>query len=306
MRVWLVIIILGITGAGASAHAQSDDERARAHFEAARSYYEQARYDDAAREFQQAFDLSGRPEMLLNLSQAHERALRYEAAIVAAKRYLELVPAAEDRKTIEDRIQNLQDLKERYEQGGPSPLAPPGSTGAPEDPTSPSAIQPGAQTKPPTAAPPATTPVDTPPTAATPVPVPEASAAPPLATDATSAEAPNRFTVPAIVLMGTGGAALVASLVTGLVAHADYKSLERQCAPNGDCPPSAEDELDSGKSLSVASTVLAIVGIVAAGTGTALLVLGANRTEEPKPATGGQLSLAPGPTPLSAAARLSF
>ncbi|HKU44856.1 MAG TPA: hypothetical protein VJR89_42145, partial [Polyangiales bacterium] len=113
----------------------------------------------------------------------------------------------------------------------------------------------------------------------------------------------DRFTIPAIVLMGTGGAALVASLVTGLVAHADYQSLERQCDGNL-CPPSAQDELDEGKTLSVVSTVLTVVGVLAAGTGATLLVIDA-QDDEPEPHAG-QLSLAPGPTPASLSASLRF
>ena len=134
MRFWLVsfvlsgVISLGLVGPlTRHAHAQSDDERARVHFEAGRSYYEQARYDDAAREWQQSFDLSGRPELLLNISQAQERALRYDDAIAAARQYLTLVPEAADKKTVEDRIVNLEELRARFERGSPAPLLPPGS-----------------------------------------------------------------------------------------------------------------------------------------------------------------------------------
>jgi hypothetical protein len=105
--------------------------------------------------------------------------------------------------------------------------------------------------------------------------------------------------------MGTGGAALVASLVTGLVAHADYQSLERQCDGH-ECPPGAQDELDEGKTLSVLSTVLTIVGVLAAGTGGALLVLDAQADHAPPEPRPGQLSLGPGPTPASLRASLTF
>src|SRR5262245_18640350 len=104
MRIELRILGLGVLFIGVmsgQARAQSDDERARNHFEAGRSYYEQAQYEDAVREFQESFDLSGRAELLLNISQAEERALHYAAAIAAAQQYLQLVPKADDRKTIE-------------------------------------------------------------------------------------------------------------------------------------------------------------------------------------------------------------
>src|SRR4051794_19764365 len=107
MRTALVLASLMLSGlmlTAASAHAQTtDDERARTHFEAGRSYYEQARYDDASREFQNAFDLSGRSALLLNLSQAHERSLHFDEAIADIDKYLQLVPDSPDRKTLEER-----------------------------------------------------------------------------------------------------------------------------------------------------------------------------------------------------------
>jgi hypothetical protein len=107
--------------------------------------------------------------------------------------------------------------------------------------------------------------------------------------------------------MGAGGAALVGALVTGIVAHADYNSLERQCSGNR-CPVSAQDELDQGKTLSVVSTVLTIVGVLAAGAGGALLVIGGYESHEPAdvPPSAGRVSLGPGLTPLSVSGKLSF
>jgi tetratricopeptide (TPR) repeat protein len=319
MRVGLCIVGWGVLGLAvimaqvAPVHAQTDDERARTHFEGGRSYYEQAQYEDAAREFQESFDLSGRPELLLNISQAQERALHYDDAIGAARRYLELRPTADDRKTIEDRIVSLQELKRRFEEGGPAPLAPPGDTSSLTplgENATPGTTKPTSPTSPAATPAPGTTPLPTiaPPTAA------GAETRPgPDVTSGPSSEPESKFTIPAIVMMGTGGAALVGALVTGLVAHADYNSLERQC--NGNlCPASAEDELDEGKTLSVVSTVLTIVGIAAAGTGAALLIIGAHESHEsheshvPTEETprAGQLSLGPGLTPLSVSGKLSF
>jgi tetratricopeptide (TPR) repeat protein len=294
MRVWLVsfvlsgVIALGLVGPLAPlAHAQSDDERARVHFEAGRSYYEQARYDDAAREWQQSFELSGRPELQLNISQAQERALRYDDAIAAARQYLTLAPDAPDKKTVEDRIVNLEELRARFERGAPAPLSPPGSLPDTAGPGAPSTTTPAGSGSPATGSSSAVT------------EAPAATALPEL--EPTRAD--NPLTLPAIVLMGVGGAALVASLVTGLVAHGDYKSLERQCDDDGLCPSAARDELDEGESLASASTVLAIVGVVAAGTGGALLIVGAQRAESKR---AGTISLGPGPGLLSVSGTVRF
>jgi tetratricopeptide (TPR) repeat protein len=301
MRVGLCIAGLGALGivvlaAGtpAPARAQTDDERARTHFESGRSYYEQAQYEDAAREFQESFDLSARPELLLNISQAQERALHYDDAIGAARHYLELLPTADNKKTVEERIASLTELKQRFEEGGPAPLAPPGdsSTLTPmgDSPT-------GGATTPAT---PGTKPTTPPPTAAAAgvtTPGPDLTQAP-------ESERENKYTIPAIILMGAGGAALVGALVTGVIAHADYNSLERQCRGKI-CPASAQDELDEGKTLSVVSTVLTVVGVLAAGAGGALLFVGTREAEETPPAAG-HVSLGPGVTPLSVSGTISF
>lgn len=84
----------------------ADDDRARGHFEAARSYYDQARYEEAAREFEEAYGLSERPALLLNASNAHERAGNLEGAIGALERYLTHDVA--DRRTIENRLEQLR------------------------------------------------------------------------------------------------------------------------------------------------------------------------------------------------------
>lgn len=59
----------------------SSDERARAHFVAGESYFASARWSDAVREFALAYELSRRPEMLVNLARTHERAGQAHAAL---------------------------------------------------------------------------------------------------------------------------------------------------------------------------------------------------------------------------------
>jgi hypothetical protein len=114
--------------------------------------------------------------------------------------------------------------------------------------------------------------------------------------------------VPGAVLIGTGGAALLASLFTGLGAHGIYTSLEDDCR-NNVCGSDKQHRIDSGKSLAVVSTVLTGVGIAAAGVGTVLMVLAATREEKPAPTPGfriASLRLTGGPSPLGVGAAGSF
>ena len=134
MRTWIVLASWLLLTAGASAQV-SDDERARTHFEAGRSYYEQTRYDDAAREFEEAFTLSGRSALLLNLSQAHERGLHFTEAIADIDKYLQLTPDAPDRKTLEERKQHLEELRTRVAAAPPTAAGEPAPAAEPPAPT---------------------------------------------------------------------------------------------------------------------------------------------------------------------------
>jgi hypothetical protein len=93
-----------VDGAAAGTLEPLDDERARSHFAAAESHYGAARWSDAAREFALAYELSRRPEMLVNLSRAHER----DGALLAAVADLELLlsqhPSSSYRGEAEERI----------------------------------------------------------------------------------------------------------------------------------------------------------------------------------------------------------
>lgn len=112
---------------------------------------------------------------------------------------------------------------------------------------------------------------------------------------------------PAVVLIGTGSAALLASLFTGLGAHGIYTSLEDSC-PNNICSGDKEHRISSGKALAIVSTVLTGVGVAAAGVGTALLILATNREDRPPQRKYGitKLQLTGGPTPLGVGASGSF
>jgi hypothetical protein len=113
---------------------------------------------------------------------------------------------------------------------------------------------------------------------------------------------------PAVVLIGTGGAALLASLFTGLGAHGIYRSLEQDCK-NDICSSDKQKRINSGRALAVVSTVFTGAGIVAAGIGATLLILAATHEDKPPPQSNfgiAKLQLTSGPTPLGIGAAGSF
>lgn len=120
------LLVLAVSLLATTASAQgSDDERARAHFMAGRSYMEQARYDDAAEQFQEAYRLSQRPEMLMNASTAYERALRFDEAISSLDQYLAVLPETAERATLEERLVRLRELRDRSAAASPQVPADP-------------------------------------------------------------------------------------------------------------------------------------------------------------------------------------
>ncbi len=89
------------------------DAEAHARFEAGRIAYAAARYEDALADFEDAYALSERPELLYNIAQCHDR-LRHDAeAIVALERYLAAVPEATNRVEVETRVAALRGAEAR-------------------------------------------------------------------------------------------------------------------------------------------------------------------------------------------------
>ncbi|HEY2748737.1 MAG TPA: tetratricopeptide repeat protein [Polyangia bacterium] len=84
-------------------------ERARIHLKAAIAYYDEARYEDAAREMEAAYQLKPLPDLQYNLAQCYERLGRYTDAATAYETYLKSNAAASDRKLVETRIANLRE-----------------------------------------------------------------------------------------------------------------------------------------------------------------------------------------------------
>lgn len=84
------------------------DVQARAHFRVGRELYSTGQFAAAAVEFEAAYGLSGRPELLYNIYLAHRDAQDEEAALVALRNYLALVPGAPDRDHLTARLSALE------------------------------------------------------------------------------------------------------------------------------------------------------------------------------------------------------
>lgn len=90
------------------AREHMNDERARSHFEAGRSLYEAGAFDRAAAEFQEAYTLSNRPELLYNIYVASRDAGDVRKAASSLERYLDEMENVPDRANLSARLEALR------------------------------------------------------------------------------------------------------------------------------------------------------------------------------------------------------
>lgn len=234
-------LLCGLASSRVEAQRTLDDERAKAHFFAGESYFAAERWSDAAREFALAYELSLRPEMLINLSRAHERDRHLAEAIADLELLIGRHPDNPYRSEAESRIGAMRAELAK----GPVPTAEPAGTSQ----------APLAQAKP-------------------------GSGLPAVALDE-QPETPRhaRVWAPSFITLAAGGAALVVGVValgTGLRAHHLYKQLDSRC-PAGACEEGFESTRGKGQALSRTSTALTFASLALAGTAAVLWVYDVKR-----------------------------
>jgi tetratricopeptide (TPR) repeat protein len=95
MRGFLIVAaVVCLAGAPASADEgpQGGEDAARSHFQSAEAAYREGRYAEALRQFRAGYDLSPRPQFLLNIAQTYRKLGRFDEAIANCQRFLELAP----------------------------------------------------------------------------------------------------------------------------------------------------------------------------------------------------------------------
>jgi tetratricopeptide (TPR) repeat protein len=86
---------------------------ARAHFTTGASYYAGRRWQEALREFEEAYRIAALPAFLYNIGLCEEKLDRVEAAIASYKRYLAAAPATvENREEVQTRVARLEQVAE--------------------------------------------------------------------------------------------------------------------------------------------------------------------------------------------------
>lgn len=222
-----------------------DDERARSHFRAGSNLYDAGSFERAGEEFAQAYELSGRPELLYNVYVAYRDAGMVREAKDALARYLEEAEQVEDRVNLEARLRSLEaqvaalDMAEEQATEREEEEEEERGTGAG--------------------------------TGYTPPPPPPEDGGPGIG--------------PWIVI-GLGGAAIVAGAITGVMALGAVGDIEDEC-PDDVCPADydeLEEDREDARTLVRATDFLLLGGAVVAAGGVAWLLFGGDSGGEAPPA----------------------
>jgi tetratricopeptide (TPR) repeat protein len=123
-------LLLAITLAGSLggvAVAESPEQTARTHYEAAHALYRVGNYEQAAREFEAAYAITPRPQLLINAGLAHAKNHDQVHARRCYQRFLDVAPPADPERASVQRL--LADLP---------PDPPPEAASTPTSTTSPS------------------------------------------------------------------------------------------------------------------------------------------------------------------------
>jgi tetratricopeptide (TPR) repeat protein len=219
----------------------SSEQRAaaRQHFEAGARKYNLQRYDEAAAEFEAAYEISGLSSLLYNIAQALRAAGKHEKALRFYKNYLLQDEAKENRVDAEKRIEELTAIIEQQKKNAPPPEP------TPQQPT--------------------TTPQ---PTVATPQPAQTLPSPPPA-----KKPLPRSLRYVGFGLIGLGVASLaVGGAMSGLAASAS-SDVQKAAANHDDFTTALRDTESRGKTYDAVSIVGYVAGGVFAAAGVALVLI---------------------------------
>ncbi|HEY6881201.1 MAG TPA: hypothetical protein VI299_24415 [Polyangiales bacterium] len=241
---WTIVLAGVLTGAW-SAEAQGatpEEKAAREAFERGRVYYDGGEFDQAATAFEEAYRLSGRDALLYNLYLSYRDANQQQQAAEALRNYLAKVPNIENRSQLEARLHALDQGLERERREREAQAA-------------------AEATPQPTVAP-----------APAPVPVPVEPIA----------QGRSKKFWAGVGLGAAGGAMMLASIATGVMANGKQSDLDDKC-PDRTCDASLKSTADQGKTLAHTTDALLFGGVAVAAAGAVLVVLDLRASREQKP-----------------------
>lgn len=100
-------LVIGINVINPAEAQDSNDAEAEARFTAGEIAFSAGRFDDALGDFQRAYELSERPELLYNIGLSAYRLRQDELALESFERFLELLPNHPNEEQVQGRIQAI-------------------------------------------------------------------------------------------------------------------------------------------------------------------------------------------------------
>ena len=240
-KVWCGIpLVLAMAFSTPPARAQSEGEKkqeAKERYEKATRFYDLAKYGDAIQEYEAAYLLVADPNLLYNMGQAYRLWDKPEEAIRCYKNYLRNRADASNRADVERRIAELERTVEDRRRSGTASTAPPPPVVEPAPVAAEGAVSPRVPGQP----------------GGT---VVEAARSRP--------DKPS-WVLP-YTLLSVGGACLVTSLVTGLVAANKAKQIA-DASKQPSHPVFDPSVQSAGKAFNAVAVVTGVTGLAASGVG---------------------------------------
>jgi tetratricopeptide (TPR) repeat protein len=237
---WGIPLLLAMAFFAPPARAQSESEKkqeAKEHYEKATRFYDLAKYGDAIREYEEAYLLVADPNLLYNMGQAYRLWDKPEEAIRCYKNYLRNRADASNRADVERKIAELERTVEDHRKSGTASLAPP-----------PPAVQPGSVAA----------------EGESPPANPGQAAGTLVESGPLRPDKPSR--VLPYTLLSAGGACLVTSLVTGLVAANKAKQIA-DASKQPSHPVFDPSVQSTGKAFNAVAIITGVTGLAAGGVG---------------------------------------
>ncbi len=252
--------------------SKSDVDRAHTVFLSGKGFLDESNYDKAISYFKDAYSIDCSVHAILPIiATAYERKGDKASAVTALQEYLKRVPNASDREVVERRIKNLQD------QMSTAVVA-----------SAPTASASATASAPPSA------------TASAPVAPPSATAIPTSSATATPPPESGGHSVAPWIVVGIGGAAVVAGVVLYAVGAPQISDAENTCPPpSHTCPPTAKgssaiSEGNNGRTLETVGVVMGSVGLAGVAGGLIWHFLEPTGSSSPPSGAGVAPVVAPG------------
>jgi len=249
--------------------SETQKEQFKEHYEKGKRFFDLAKYQEAAEEYEKAYLAAPDPVMLYNIGQCHRLNNEPEEAIRFYKNYLRNAPNAQNRSDVEKKIAEMEKLADERRRLGTAPTTTPPVTTPPV-------------TTPPVTNPPLTPPVTTPPVTTTgpgtppppvePPPPADSGKLPTMGVSATKEEPPPPSRALPMTLLVGGGVLVATSVVFGLVAISKSKQVEQASTDRKPFTTDLQTAQKDGKTANAVAILTGLVGVAAGATGFILLL----------------------------------